>query len=1155
MHPILLRAMERQPAFAALRGALPARGGTLEIGGLAGSAPALLAAALAAAEPNRLWVVVAPGPMEAEAAEADLQALTDPALVALYPQRETLPYEAAEHHVEVSGLRVEALEALLAGRARLLVTTARALQERAEIPAGLAELRLTISVREELRPDALAERLEDMGFERAAMVEGVGEFAQRGGIIDVFGFGAPGPVRIEFWGDEVASIRPFDILDQRSTGELDRVDVLPVDLGRHAGAPASGAPVEPGTGEAAAQPGSAPGSAGSGGERERAGARARRDAEADDAPERRSILDVLPRDAVLLELAGGAADEEFDRAWRQVVHLHDAERRRGGEPEPPQLLLLMPEQATQRMRTFGRLQVIGHGVGDVRFRARAAEPVERDMEYLAGLLRAGAARGEETLILCDNAGQLERLEEILGAGNGRGRSAAKALPPGARLALGPVAHGFVLEGATPPIRVLTDHEIFRRDRRLRRGRRFRGAVAIESLAQLRPGDFVVHMDHGIGRFLGLRHVTVGETELETLAIEYAGGEILRVPVYRLDLIERWVPDREESSAPRLHKIGGRSWRTLRQKTEKSIQDMAAELLQLYASRQTAEREPYPADSRWQKEMESGFLYDDTPDQRQATADVKRDMESRHPMDRLLCGDVGYGKTEIAIRAAFKAVQDGRQVAVLAPTTILVEQHLHTFRQRLAGFPVRIESLSRFRTQKEQEQILAALAAGEVDIVVGTHRLVEPDVLFRNLGLLVVDEEQRFGVKQKERFKELKHNVDVLSLTATPIPRTLHLSLTGLRDLSLIQTPPRDRMPIITHVLPWIDEVLEDAIRRELDRGGQVFFVHNRVQTISMVAERVRELVPDASAAVAHGQMNAAELDHVMRRFLDGEVRVLVTTAIIENGLDVPTANTLIVDRADQFGLAQLYQLRGRVGRSHHRAYCYLVVPEGVSEEAEKRLRILEHFTELGSGYAIALKDLELRGAGNILGSQQSGFVHAVGLDTYTRLLEDTIKRLKEGDAAVERHQPPEVSMQGAALIPDSYIPEASQKLHLYRRLSRMERPEQVAAIAEEIRDRFGPPPAEVQRLLDSAALRLLGARLGVERILVHGDEARVNFRDGTVPRLAALQGAFRDQQVQVEVRRTSPLSLVLRRFGAEPITRTLAAVFELLADKRGERAA
>jgi transcription-repair coupling factor (superfamily II helicase) len=1103
MHRALVDAMRTQPQFAEVLRLLPPPGRALGITGLPGSSPALLTAALADALPHRVWTVIAHSPQDAEAFEADLHSIAGEAAATLYPQRETLPYEAAEHHVEVSGLRVEALEALLAGRVRILVTTARALQELAEIPSELTDLRLTLTVGQEIRLQELAERLEDMGFERAQVVEGVGEYALRGGILDLFGFGAPEPVRIELWGDEIASIRQFDILDQRSTVERSSADVLPVDL----------RPLRTASG----------------------------------AQARRSLFDVLPPDTVLLDLRGAGAGEEFRRTFEQVVHLHDAELRRGGHPEPPADLFLHPVDAAGRVASFARLSVESHEAAAdaaVRFNAREAEAIDRDMDTLAALLRAGAARGEQTHILCDNAGQLERLEELIGGRAG--------LPPRTSLALGAVAAGFVLEGAEPPVRVLTDHEIFRRARRLRRSRRFRGAVALESLSQLHAGDFIVHLDHGIGRFIGLERVRVGETELEALAVEYANGEILRVPVYRLDLIERWVPDREEGPPPRLHRIGGRSWKTLRRRTVQAIQQMATELLELYARRQLAERPPYPADTRWQKEMESSFLYEDTPDQRQATKDVKRDMESRHPMDRLLCGDVGYGKTEIAIRAAFKAVQDGRQVAVLAPTTILVEQHLHSFRERLAGYPVRIEALSRFRSVREQQQILTSIAAGEVDIVIGTHRLIEPDVVFHNLGLLVVDEEQRFGVKQKERFKELKSNLDVLALTATPIPRTLHLSLTGLRDLSLLQTPPRDRMPILTHVLPWIDEVLEDAIHRELDRGGQAFVVHNRVQSIGIVAENVRRIVPDAEVGVAHGQMPPAALEAVMARFLDGEIRILVTTAIIENGLDVPTANTLIVDRADYFGLAQLYQLRGRVGRSHHRAYCYLIVPEGVTEEAERRLRILEHFTELGSGYAIALKDLELRGAGNILGAEQSGFVHAIGLDTYTRLLEDTIRRMREGET--EPTTPTEVSLEGAAFLPDAYVEDAAQKLHLYRRLSRLESAVQIDALHTEVRDRFGQPPLEAERLFAAARLRLLGTRLRIERILLRADSARVSFGAGATPRLAALQSAFHDRQIEVEVRRTVPLSIVLHRRGAAGLADTLADALALLADDRARAA-
>ena len=1106
MHPRLIEALQRQAAFVQLNGALPAPADVVRVEGLPGSAPLLLASALAQANQHRVWVIVAAGPNEAEAAESDIQALLGDDAVVLYPQRETLPYEAAEHHFEVSGLRVEALEALLSGRAHILVTTVRALQERAEIPSAIADLRLTISVGDTIKPQELAERLESMGFEKSSLVEAVGEYAPRGGLIDLFGFGAPDPIRVEFWGDEIASIRHFDILDQRSTQEVPRTDILPVDL-------------KPALSEA--------------------------------EHVRRSLLDVLGRDAVLIELEGAVPELEFEKTWTQVLHLHEVEKRRGGTPEAPQMLFLTPQQALDQVHTFARIAIRRHEVSasvpTIRFNARPSEAIERDMDRLNVLLRSGAVRGEDTFILCDNAGQLERLEELVQLGKVLG------IPPRTTLAIGALTKGFVLEGGETPTRVLNDHEIFSRERRIRRQRRFRGAVALESLSQLRVGDYVVHLDHGVGRYMGLETVRVGDTEIESLSIEYAGGEKLRVPVYRLDLIERWVPDREEAIAPKLHKIGGKTWKNLRAKTEKAIEEMATELLQLYAERQLTERPPYAPDSKWQREMESSFLYEDTPDQRQAIADIKKDLESRHPMDRLVCGDVGYGKTEVAIRAAFKAVQEGKQVAVLAPTTILAEQHCHTFAERLAGFPVKIEALSRFRTPKDQQRILTQLAEGELDIIIGTHALLEPDVLFKNLGMLIIDEEQRFGVKQKERLKEVKRGLDVLAMTATPIPRTLHFSLTGLRDLSLLRTPPRDRMPILTHVLPWVDEILEDAIHRELDRGGQVFVLHNRVQSINIIAEQIRMIAPEATIGVAHGQMGGHELEHVMQKFLEGETKILVTTAIIENGLDVPTANTLIVDRADQFGLAQLYQIRGRVGRSHHRAYCYLLIPENVNEEAEKRLRILEHYTELGAGYAIALKDLELRGAGNLLGSAQSGFVHAVGLDTYTRLLEDTIKRLRE-DRSEEQHPPTDIAVEGSAYLPDSYVADASQKLHLYRRISRVEQVSEVTALAAEIKDRYGKPPAEVERLLASAALRLLGTRLGVERITIQKDAARVSFREGVYARMVALQGAFRDRQVEIEVRRASPLSFVLRLRGEASITDTLLIALQAMLEERARAA-
>jgi transcription-repair coupling factor (superfamily II helicase) len=1087
----ILDVFERLPAFTRVAGGLPTPGARLAVAGLHGSSDAVLVAALARRLPQRLIVVISDAVADAERWLADLQVILDDARAALYPPREG--FGEAEPHAEIAGERVETLERLIRGDVRILLTTGRAVLERTQLPRSLLASRLELRRGETRRPTDLADHLEKIGFERTEMVEDVAQFSVRGGIIDIYGFGMAEPVRLEFWGDEIIELRHFDLVSQRSTRPAEVAVVLPVD--------------------------SVPSD--------------------EEGVERRSLNDLWPPDSIVVLASESHLEPELRRTWDEALHHLELARRRGEDVPSREVLFGPPDEAMRALSKYGRLAITQptDDGGTVVFPLRPPESIARDIKLLRRIVRDGMP----TMILCDNVGQVERLEELLNEG--------AYDPSPAVLAIGVLNGGFVVPGALGAgLRVLTDHEIFRRERRLRRARRYGTGASLETVTALKPGDYVVHLEHGVGIYRGIERIFVRESTIEVAVIEYEGGDRLNVPLYRLDQIERYraatgVDD--DAPPPRLHRLGGRRWTQQREKTRAAIREMTVELLQLYARRQLASRPPHLPDSAWQRQLESSFLFEDTPDQRKATNDVKHDMERPQPMDRLLVGDVGYGKTEVAVRGAFKAIQSGRQVAVLVPTTILAEQHARTFGERLADFPMRVATLSRFLSATEQARIVADLAEGKVDVVIGTHRLLSPDVNFKSLGLIVVDEEHRFGVKHKERLKQLKLETDVLTLTATPIPRTLHLALAGLRDMTSMQTPPRDRSPVLTFVEPWDDGLIEEGIARELDRGGQVFFVHNRIETIEAVADHVRRLAPRARVAVGHGQMKERELEAVMRRFVGAEVDVLVSTMIVESGLDVPNANTMFVNRADHFGLAQLYQLRGRVGRSHRRAYCYLLVPDSVDEEAERRLQVLEHHTELGSGYRVALKDLELRGAGNLLGPQQSGFVQAVGFDLYLRLLEDAVHRLQAGPDA-PRPIPADVSLDLPAYIPDEYVTSQEAKLDVYRRLTALADPESIEALRGELRDRFGPLPPPVTHLLATSMLRVLGAELGVEGILVHGEEARITFRDIAAPRMKGLQAAFHEVQFRAEVRRAHPLSLKLTRLGGSGMLEGLVRALQLL---------
>ncbi|PYO78750.1 MAG: transcription-repair coupling factor [Gemmatimonadetes bacterium] len=1071
--PQLLSIAESLREFTELRDQLPRPGARCGVGGLHGSSDAVVIAALSGSMPSRFFTVVSDDVAGAERWLADLTTLVEPEHVGFYPPRES--FGEAEAHAEIAGERVETLEQIGKGDLRIVVTTSRALLERTQLPRALASARLELRKDDTRRPEELAEHLEAIGFERVPMVEDVAQFSVRGGIFDIYSFGMAEPVRLEFWGDDIAELRHFDLLTQRSTRDAELALILPVDGQIKTG---------------------------------------------EEEPERSSIRALFPPDTLLVVPRGTHMKPELERTWTEAQHHIDLARRRGEDTPSRDELFESPEETLRALRSYGTIDLSGDEASLV-FPFREPEEIQRDIKRLKQI----AADGIPTLILCDNAGQAERLDELL--------NDDRVSP--ASLAIGVLDGGFVTppRGEFPGYRVLTDHEIFRRERRFRRARRYATGSALESLTALKPGDYVVHLEHGVGIYRGMEKIFVRESTVEVAVIEYEGGDRLNVPLYRIDQIERYRSAADITSdapPPRLHSLGGKRWASQRDKTRAAIQEMTVELLDLYARRKVATRPPHLPDTVWQRQLESSFLFEDTPDQRTATTDVKGDMEKPRPMDRLLVGDVGYGKTEIAVRAAFKAVQSGRQVVVLVPTTILADQHARTFGERLADFPLKVDTLSRFQTTREQETILADLKAGKTDIVIGTHRLLSADVGFARLGLIVVDEEHRFGVKHKERLKKLRLDTDVLTLTATPIPRTLHLSLAGLRDMTLMQTAPRDRSPVLTYVEPWDDGLIDEGISRELDRGGQVFFVHNRVETIDGMAEHIRRVVPRARIGVGHGQMRERDLERVMRSFVNGEIDVLVSTMIVESGLDVPNANTMFVNRADTFGLAQLYQLRGRVGRSHRRASCYLLVPDSIDEDANRRLTILEHHTQLGAGYQIALKDLELRGAGNLLGPEQSGFVHSVGFDMYLRMLDETVKRVMRGDDA-PRLQPSEISVDLPSYLPDEYINSQDAKLDIYRRLTHMTETGEIEALMEEVRDRFGALPEPARVFFAVALLRVLGGASDIESVLVRGNEARITFREHAVPRMKGISAAFHEVQFQAEVRRAHPLSLKLTRLG------------------------
>jgi transcription-repair coupling factor (superfamily II helicase) len=695
--------------------------------------------------------------------------------------------------------------------------------------------------------------------------------------------------------------------------------------------------------------------------------------------------------------------------------------------------------------------------------------------------------------------------------------------------------------------MLTEAEIFGARRRTLRRPKYQRGAALTAFTDLEIGDLVVHEDHGIGRYLGLRTMSVGDRDGDFLLLEYAEGGRLYVPVERLDLVSKYLGG--DTDTARLDRMGGASWQRVKESVRAALREMAEGLLKLYAQRAVAEGHAFAGDTPWQREFEAAFRFEETPDQLRAIEEVKADMQRTRPMDRLVAGDVGYGKTEVALRAAFKAVTDGYQVAVLVPTTVLAQQHWSTFTDRFGPFPTRVELLSRFRSPKEQKAVVDGLRQGTVDVVIGTHRILSKDVSFKNLGLLIVDEEHRFGVAHKERMKQLRASVDVLALTATPIPRTLYMSLSGVRDMSVIETPPLDRLPIETVVRRFSKAVIKEALERELERGGQVFFVHNRVQSLLSMTRFIQELVPDARVIMGHGQMSERELEATMVKFVSGQADILVSTAIVESGLDIPASNTIIINRADRFGLAQLYQLRGRVGRERLQAYCYLLVPADgrVDDQAQRRLRALQELTELGSGFKLALRDLEIRGAGNLLGAEQHGHIAAVGYDLYSKLLAEAVQELR-GDrtgVAVE----PVISVQVEGFLPEEYVPEVNQRLAFYKRLAGAAGPDELADLRAELLDRFGPLPEPAEQLLDIVRIRIEARNLGIERIEAGEGKAVITFSPGTSIEPGRLVAAIQASRGRLRLRREFTLEAAITTGGWAAVRDSLHGVLRGLATR------
>ncbi len=1106
---------------------VPARGRHVSHVSVPHGAKTYLAAALALGPAGERLCWIARDAEIGDRVAEELQAwLGDPDAVTILEPRTALAYERSELVRDETAARVAALAAWRTGRARILVASVQALLQPTLDPSDIPADPLVLRAGSRVRPDALLHTLLELGYEPVVEVAGRGEFARRGGIVDCFPAGSSLPVRLEFFGDEIDSLRAFDPADQRTVGAVDSAALLPASefllpsagleglhgrLGRMATRLPERLAADLARFEAGAGEGAVPATARADlrpATQDPPGPLTRALATGDAAEVWAAVvcpatgLDHVGAGTLLVLDEPGDLADAAEFLWRQAAERRAELVDAGDLPQRWPDAYLGPREWKARLVAARTLELtweselgaaIGGGPsgGDPFGWHEPALPPART-EALARTVEAWAAEGWRTVIASDQAPRLAELLDQAGHPVGAVHRVAEP-PPAGSITLVERSLNAGFAGGPDGLVLLTDRELFG-SVRVRRPKALRRVVPRDLLDRLTPGDLVVHIDHGVARYERmLRRGGSGE-ERDYLELAFAGTDKIFLPVEQIGRITRYAG----AERPPLSKLGGGEWLRTRQRVERAVRELAGELLELYAAREAAQGHPFGDDTPWQAELEASFPYEETIDQLRATGEVKLDMESGRPMDRLVVGDVGYGKTEVALRAAFKAIQDDKQVAVLVPTTVLAAQHFVTFGQRFAAFPVVVRMLSRSVPPREQQGTLAGLANGSIDLVIGTHRLLSRDVAFADLGLVVVDEEQRFGVAAKERLKQLRRSVDVLTLSATPIPRTLNLALSGVRDMSVIETPPEDRLPIQTRVAEASAGLVRDAILRELDRGGQVFFVHNRVETIEAQADQLRRLLPDARIIVGHGQMDERLLEAVMTRFASGAADVLVCTTIIESGLDIPNANTIVIDRADALGLAQLYQLRGRVGRSSRRAYAYLLYRrrERLSDDARKRLQAIFNASELGAGFQIALADLEIRGAGNILGAEQHGHMAAVGFDLYTRMLAEAVEEVRahhEGRAAILERPGALVDLPIDAHLPESYVADEAQKLELYRRLSKVRSAGDLAAVRRELADRFGPPPPAVLRLLGVVELRLAAEAAGIWSISREEGQLVVRF--------------------------------------------------------------